>query len=133
MLLSKEDFIAESSPMLMRGVSYPDHGTIVEHTLIRAKLLAEELSKKGLFDENKELSSKERYLLKFSADVLSSTVGPDPQTAVTSALVRCEMLANSVLQNPGANIFLAPVPSAINNSEGVKQTPTENIVQHRSW
>lgn len=49
MRLNKELYLAKIAPSLVRGVTFPDHATIVDHTIIRGRVLAKTLDEKGLF------------------------------------------------------------------------------------
>jgi len=138
MRLNKELYLAKIAPSLVRGVTFPDHATIVDHTIIRGRVLAKTLDEKGLFAD-RELNLKEAYILEFAHEVLSGTSGPDPETAVNSALVRCEMLANEFLKDADGKNFPSVFLSEnagnpiVNVNQNVVQTPNQNIVNHRTY
>ena len=138
MLRNKDIYVAHIVPTLVRGVTFPDHSTVVDHTLIRGKILGNLLESKGFFTD-RELNPKERYILEYAHEVLSGTTGPDPESAVNSALVRCEMLANALFKDEAdktyPNIFMAESNGSpiVNVNSSVTQTPSTNIVSHRTY
>lgn len=135
---NKDTYVAHIVPTLVRGVTFPDHATVVDHTIIRGKTLGNVLASKGFFDD-RELNPKERYIIEYAHEVLSGTTGPDPESAVNSALVRCEMLANELLKDESGkaypNIFMAENSGnpIVNVNQNVTQTPSQNIVTHRTY
>lgn len=128
----KARFIKEIAPTLMKPITFPDSETIVEHTCVRANLLADRFDKDGYFDKD-ELTDYESYMLFCASHALASIASHDPATSVDTAMLRAKLLSDkifglaSVPENQGSKVDL------VSNDSNVKMTPNTQMTYHKSW